>query len=752
MGFTSASEILQRVMSSILSGLPGVRWVHDDIIVYGKDLEQHNSRLRECFSRLRQWNVTLNHRKCRFATKDARFLSMHLSAAGISPTKDKLEAINAFKPPNNPTEIRSFLGLVMFVAKFVPNLADRALPLRKLTKKNEAWVWGPLQEAAFNDLKDVIANSKSLAFFDCNLKTQLIVDASPTGVGAILAQTQGDGATRPVAYASRSLSPTEQRYSQTEREALAVKYGCLKFHHYLSGSKFQVFSDHKPLVELFSSGSRPPPRIERMALRLQDLHFSLQYRPGDGNPADVLSRQPLPLPPDNVGERADANYIAMAVQAAEPASLTLDAVRRASEQDRVTRAAINAIHSGTWDLNVPELRRLRGVQHELSEHNDILLKGSCLFIPTSLRYTCLRLAHQGHQGVRKTLERLQRKVWWPGMRASVETYVAACISCASCNNDSASKATPLKPTELPDGPWQQLGMDFLGPIRGKMILVCTDHFSRFPLVEIFPGSTGASSTVAVLRKWFGIFGQPLKVTTDNGPPFNSLELAEFFRSHGVRHHRTTPLYPEANGATERCNKGLNKAIRAALAEGKHWTAAVDEYLAAYRRTPHTSTGAAPAELLFGRQLIDSIPSLHQGQPVDNSRATIAGKDASAKRKMKEYADLKRRASKHNIRAGDTVLRRRSQRRKTDTLYETLPWTVSNVTGDALVMRRGDQNCKRHVTDVRKIPSVDFQHEASVPSSPESSIASRSHPRQVKNPDISYRELDLRKSYPSTCSS
>ena len=214
------------------------------------------------------------------------------------------------------------------------------------------------------------------------------------------------------------------------------------------------------------------------------------------------------------------------------------------------------------------------------------------------------------------------------------------------------------------------------------------------------------------------------------------------------------MYPQANGATERCNKGINKAIRAALAEGRPWAAAMEDYLAAYRRTPHSSTGVAPADLLFGRQLVDSIPSLQQGRPVDNAKGAIAEKDASAKKRMKGYADLKRHASDHNIREGDKVLRRRHHRLKTDTLFETSPWTVSGVAGDSLVIQREGQQCKRHVTDVRKIPigahtqqQSGESAEESVPSSPDSSIASRSHPRQAKNPDTTYKEWDLRKSYP-----
>ena len=141
-------------------------------------------------------------------------------------------------------------------------------------------------------MKAAIKQDHVLAYFDCHRQTHLFVDASPVGVGAILAQSPQDEptSTHPVAFASRSLSPTEQRYSQTEREALAIKFGCLHFSHYLSGDLcFTIYTDHKPLLQLMAPGSRPPPRIERMALRIQHLSFRLCYRPGPENPADIFS-------------------------------------------------------------------------------------------------------------------------------------------------------------------------------------------------------------------------------------------------------------------------------------------------------------------------------------------------------------------------------------------------------------------------------------------------------------------------------
>ncbi|PAA53935.1 hypothetical protein BOX15_Mlig023251g6 [Macrostomum lignano] len=259
MGLSTAQEILQAVMSSVLAGLPKVKWIHDDIIVYGHSVAEHHSNLQACLRRLAQHGLTLNPLKCKLARTEVTFMGMQLSSEGVRPTQSKLEAIHAFAEPKTATEVRSFLGLVNYLASFTPGLADVARPLRNLTRKGEPWAWTDLEKRAFDDVKTRIATSGTLAFFNHRLATQLIVDAGPAGLGAILTQTQADGTNRPVAYASRTLSDVEQRYSQTEKEALAVKYGCLKFQYYLHGAPtFTVVTDHKPLIALFSSGSRPP--------------------------------------------------------------------------------------------------------------------------------------------------------------------------------------------------------------------------------------------------------------------------------------------------------------------------------------------------------------------------------------------------------------------------------------------------------------------------------------------------------------
>ena len=183
-----------------------------------------------------------------------------------------------------------FLGLVNFSARFITNLASIAEPLHRLTRKQTRFVWGTEQQGAFDALKDSLTNADTLAYFDSNAEeTKLITDASHEGLGAVLTQVQG-GCEQVVAFASCSLTDVKCTYSQTEKEALELVWGCERFHMYLYGVEFTLLTDHKPLEVMYSTNCRNSARIERWVLRLQPYRFKVQYVPAKQNIADPLSR------------------------------------------------------------------------------------------------------------------------------------------------------------------------------------------------------------------------------------------------------------------------------------------------------------------------------------------------------------------------------------------------------------------------------------------------------------------------------
>ena len=226
-----------------------------------------------------------------------------------------------------------------------------AEPLRKLTRKNEPFVFGGEQKEAFRKLKQLLASSKTLGYYDPEAETSAIADASPVGLGAVLVQKQ-KGEPRIICYASRSLSDVERRYLQTEREALALVWACEKFHAYIYGLEFHLLTDHKPLEVIYSSRSKPCARIERWVLRMQPYKFKVDYIPGKANIADALSRLLKPnsidkieFVEDNVMDRY-ARFVAVN---ATPKAMTAQEVEEESADDRELAEVRKCIESGNWD-------------------------------------------------------------------------------------------------------------------------------------------------------------------------------------------------------------------------------------------------------------------------------------------------------------------------------------------------------------------------------------------------------------------
>ena len=198
--------------------------ISDDILVGGRTEEEHDANLRKCLTILQENNLTLNEEKCIWKVPEVTFFGVNVSGQGIKPTNNKVEAITAVAPPTSTKEVSSFLGMVTYLTRFIPDLSTETTPLRRLLQKDNIWKWGEEQDEGFRRLKELVCSSKVLAHFNSELETSLITDAGKTGLGAILVQTQKDGTLRPVAFASRTLTKQEVKYSQTEKEALAVVY------------------------------------------------------------------------------------------------------------------------------------------------------------------------------------------------------------------------------------------------------------------------------------------------------------------------------------------------------------------------------------------------------------------------------------------------------------------------------------------------------------------------------------------------
>ena len=691
-GISSAPELYQHIIQQVLIGCEGASNIHDDIIVHGRTVEEHDCRLRQTLQRIQEKGLTLNKEKCTFRMTELTFMGYLLSHKGIGPTASRVKAVLDAKEPQSASEVRSFLGLVNFSARFIPDLSTIAEPLRVLTRKQTQFVWAQKQQVAFDSLKEVLARAGTLAYFDRDAKeTKLITDASPVGLGAVLVQKQ-EGVECVIAYASRSLSDVEKRYSQTEKEALGIVWGCERFNMYLYGVEFTLLTDHKPLEVIYSSKSKPSARIERWVLRLQSYKFNVQYIPGNHNIADPLSRL---TNVESLCVNSDAEeYIRHVAEKATPLAISIQEVERESEDDPEISQLRKSLQTGEWD-NVPP--QYKAVRNELCTLGKLVLRGTRLVIPAKLRNQVVELAHEGHQGLVKSKQRLRTKVWWAGIDKQVETKCKTCHGCQLVGLPTPPE--PIQSTEFPNQPWQQLAADLMGPLpSGEYIFVVVDYYSRYFECDILR-SVVSSKIIESLEKMFSVHGLPLSIKTDNGPQFISDEFEAYLRGNAIQHKTSTPLWPQANGEVERQNRSLLKVLRIAHAEKRNLHIEMRKYLLAYRTTPHSTTGQTPAKLLFGREIRSKIPELREIPPVDSQ---ARDRDAEMKCKKADYANERRKAQQNDLVPGDTVLLKQKRENKLTTPFEETPYKIAFKTGsDITVTSPEGKSYRRNVTEVRK---------------------------------------------------
>ena len=258
-GISSTPAIFQRVMETLLRSVPrGVTVYLDDILVSGVDELDHLQNLDKVLQILESAGLTLKQSKCAFALPSVHYLGHIIDEKGLHPSPEKVRAIKEAPPPRDISELKSFLGLLTYYNRFLPNMSTHLSPLYKLLQKHTNWLWSSKEETAFIKAKELLQSSSLLVHFDPAKDLIVSADASPVGIGGVLSHKLEDGSQKPIAFTSRTLSAAERKYSQLEKEGLAVVFAVTKFHQYLHGRHFVIHSDHKPLQYLFKESRQVP--------------------------------------------------------------------------------------------------------------------------------------------------------------------------------------------------------------------------------------------------------------------------------------------------------------------------------------------------------------------------------------------------------------------------------------------------------------------------------------------------------------
>ena len=611
-GVSAAPAIF--TMEGILQGIPNVCIYIDDILVTGATEKEHLETLDQVLTRLEQEGMRLKQNKCAFLLPSVEYLGHQISADGLRPTKDKVEAIVNAPTPTSVTQLRSFLGMINYYGKFLSNVSTLLAPLYKLLQAKQKWTWGVEQEKAFKEAKTQLVSQQLLVHFDPDKDLVLSCDASPYGVGAVLSHKFEDGTEKPIAFASRTLAPAEKKYAQLEKEGLAIVFGVKRFHQFLYGRKFAIYSDHKPLQHLFSE-SRPIPtmasaRIQRWAQTLGAYDYAIAYKPGvEQANADSLSRLPLPDVPATVPLPGETILLLDMLQ---ESPVTASQIKTWTDHDPILSHVRLMIQNGWQETSNATYRPYQSRKNELSVQAGCVLWGSRVVVPSAGHDKILDELHVGHPGISKMKALARSFMWWPGLDLDLEKKVKSCEPCQLARK--APPVAPLHPWEWPAKPWTRVHVDHAGPFLGKTFLVLVDSHSKWMEVVIV-SSTTSQVTIKALRKIFATHGIPEMIVSDNGTAFTSAEFKCFTKRNGIRHVTSSPYHPATNGLAERAVQTFKQALKKSSTSDVETS--LDRFLFRYRITPHSTTGRSPSELLFGRNLrshLDLI-SPHLGSSV-----------------------------------------------------------------------------------------------------------------------------------------
>ncbi|XP_037942747.1 uncharacterized protein K02A2.6-like [Teleopsis dalmanni] len=296
-GIASAPGIFQRLMEEVTAGIPNCAVYLDDIIVTGRNNKEHLNNVFKIFQRLEEYGLTCKSEKCSFAQEQVDYVGHVINVNGLMPTGKRVEAIKLMPRPRNIQEVEAFIGKVNYYNKFIKQFSILAAPLNELRKKNAVFKWTAYHEDAFQALKNAMIKATELVHYDDKKPIVLAVDASKYGIGAVISHRYADGSEKPIAYASKKLNSSQERYSQIEKEALAIIYGVTKFHQYLYGRRFELITDHQALTTLFNPNRKLPVmalhRLRRWAIVLQAYEYIIRFKSSSQNAnADALSRLP----------------------------------------------------------------------------------------------------------------------------------------------------------------------------------------------------------------------------------------------------------------------------------------------------------------------------------------------------------------------------------------------------------------------------------------------------------------------------
>ncbi|XP_045500051.1 uncharacterized protein K02A2.6-like [Colias croceus] len=549
-GVKIAPNVWQRYMDQTLQGLDGTACFFDDIALQGHSYIQLLQRIRKVFNKLKECGLHLNRKKCQFFQKSVTYLGHKINEKGLHPTEEKINDIKNSPRPTDVTSLRTFLGMINYYQQFISNLASKLNPLYKLLQKDTKFIWNKECEQAFQELKNELCGERVLIPFHENLPVTLATDASPTGYGAVLSHIMPDKTERPIAFASRSLTKAEKGYKKVTPATTAIRL--VHYANFLAGFDYEI------------------------RLRKTTEHAN----------ADYFSRIQYTDTTDRNETMTDDEAFYLNQIAEMPVSLK--EIREATATDRELQKLYIEIQSGREDT---------GRLYEYSLQNNCIFYGIRIVIPKKLQPQILKELHTAHTGIVKMKALARSYVWWKNIDMDIENMVKQCKTCCLMKNNPTK--VPIHIWEYPKEPWSRIHIDYAGPFMNQYFLIVVDAYTKW--LEVIPTtSITATATINILKKIYTTFGLPVTQVSDNGRQFRSEEMLRFLKENGIQAKFTAPFHPSTNGQAERYVQTVKNKLKAMMNEEGSVQYKLQRFLMMYRKTPNSSTGQSPGEMMFKR--------------------------------------------------------------------------------------------------------------------------------------------------------
>ena len=607
-GLTNAPATFQRFMDTLFGDMyfNGIIVYLDDILIYGATVQETLEKLQIALGRLDAAGLSINLEKCRCFPERLPYLGHIIIGGTMSPDLDKVAILDKITTPKTVHDVRALLGLIGYYQQYIHQYSEvlspvfdllKATPNKKHLNKVFKIEWKDLHTNAIKEALQRLRETVLTIPLDSD-EFLMETDASLTAVSAVLHCLQHDGSWAPVEFASKKLTPTQQRWDTREREAFAIVFGLHKFEHYLRGRFFTVHTDHQSLQWMLKATKG---KIARWASRMSEFNMIIKHKKGkELAHVDFFTRFTEEDPDPDLKPR-----MVYAIESTTELP-SIDEVLAAQKETDMPEGKGYFFRDGIWYFR------------------------NGIWVPPQLRQkimaACHNLAPFRHPGVKRTKGLVARVFSWPNLHADITSYIRSCLICQQ-SRPGLDRLQGLFRAHPVPAPFQTVYLDYWsceyqGP---KMVLTMIDPFTKWAECIPIPNKSAKVVSSAFIRAWICRFGVPKTIITDNDKTFLSCLFRGIANRLGTTTLRTTPYHPEGNAFIEAFHKVLRKGLMHFIATGNHnipFEEALQLVLFNYRSLPHSTTNESPAFLTYGtdmRSPLDNdwrlVPDLDEGQRI-----------------------------------------------------------------------------------------------------------------------------------------